>query len=150
MAESEGAPLNQIVNVAVAEKLPALGNVAIPNALDILKQAGKAKAPMKGDELGWLRFGFRSTSSQFPRGTCPIGKSLDEPSRALLSLRSRANALEDKQIPETGTPVSARHNGPSRRTRRLRLRLSFPTVRFSKVASRLKASSRSGSLAAGW
>lgn len=52
MAESEGVPLNQFVNVAVAEKLSALGNVAIPNALDILKQAGKEKAPMKGDELG--------------------------------------------------------------------------------------------------
>jgi hypothetical protein len=127
VAESEGVPLNQFVNVAVAEKLSALGNVAIPNALDILKQAGKEKAPMKGDELGWLRFGFRSTSSLFPRRTCPIGKSLDEPSRAQLPPRNRANALEDRQIPtRIGSPVSARHNAPSRRTRRLRLRLSFP------------------------
>jgi hypothetical protein len=61
VAESEGVPLNQFINVAVAEKLSALrtesyfqeraGRADIPKALDILKRAGKGKAPIKGDEL---------------------------------------------------------------------------------------------------
>jgi hypothetical protein len=54
-------PLNQFINVAVAEKLSALrtesyfqkraARADIPKALDILKRAGKGKAPIKGDEL---------------------------------------------------------------------------------------------------
>jgi hypothetical protein len=54
-------PLNQFINVAVAEKLSALrtesyfqkraAHADIPKALDILKRAGKGKAPIKGDEL---------------------------------------------------------------------------------------------------
>jgi hypothetical protein len=61
VAESEGVPLNQFINVAVAEKLSALRTESyfqeravradVPKALDILSQAGKAKAPVKGDEL---------------------------------------------------------------------------------------------------
>ncbi|MER9134646.1 toxin-antitoxin system HicB family antitoxin [Mesorhizobium sp. M0768] len=61
VAESEGVPLNQFINVAVAEKLSALrtesyfqeraARADIPKALDILKRAGKGKAPTKGDEL---------------------------------------------------------------------------------------------------
>ncbi|MER9019959.1 toxin-antitoxin system HicB family antitoxin [Mesorhizobium sp. M0898] len=61
VAESEGVPLNQFINVAVAEKLSALrtesyfqeraARAHIPKALDILKRAGKGKAPIKGDEL---------------------------------------------------------------------------------------------------
>ncbi|MER9125015.1 toxin-antitoxin system HicB family antitoxin [Mesorhizobium sp. M0959] len=61
VAESEGVPLNQFINVAVAEKLSALrtenyfqeraARADIPKALDILKRAGKGKAPIKGDEL---------------------------------------------------------------------------------------------------
>ncbi|MER8563872.1 toxin-antitoxin system HicB family antitoxin [Mesorhizobium sp. M0019] len=61
VAESEGVPLNQFINVAVAEKLSALrtesyfqeraARADIPKALDILKRAGKGKAPIRGDEL---------------------------------------------------------------------------------------------------
>ncbi|WMT92621.1 toxin-antitoxin system HicB family antitoxin [Pelagibacterium sp. H642] len=61
VAESEGVALNQLINVAVAEKLSALrvenyfqeraARADIPKALDILKRAGKGKPPVKGDEL---------------------------------------------------------------------------------------------------
>jgi hypothetical protein len=61
VAESEGVPLNQLINVAVAEKLSTLrtesyfeeraSRADIPKAHTILKRAGKGKAPVKGDEL---------------------------------------------------------------------------------------------------
>ena len=53
--------LNQLINVAVAEKVSALRTESylaertsrshIPNALRILKRAGVGRPPMKGDEL---------------------------------------------------------------------------------------------------
>jgi hypothetical protein len=61
VAEAEGVALNQLINVAVAEKLSALrtedyfrqrasrGNVA--KAKQILRRAGKNKPPVAGDEL---------------------------------------------------------------------------------------------------
>lgn len=61
VAETEGVALNQLINVAVAEKLSALrtesyfqeraARANIPKALNILARAGKGKTPMKGDEL---------------------------------------------------------------------------------------------------
>jgi hypothetical protein len=60
VAGTEGVALNQLINVAVAEKLSALrtedyfreragrGNVA--RAKRILKRAGAGKAPITGDE----------------------------------------------------------------------------------------------------
>ena len=61
LAEEEGVALNQLINVAVAEKLSALRTASyiaerasradIPKALGILKRAGVGRAPMKGDEL---------------------------------------------------------------------------------------------------
>lgn len=61
VAETEGVALNQLINVAVAEKLSALrvesyfeeraARSDIPKALDVLKRAGKGKKPMQGDEL---------------------------------------------------------------------------------------------------
>jgi hypothetical protein len=61
LAEAEGVALNQLVNVAVAEKVSALrtesyiaGRAAradIPKALRILKRAGVGRRPTKGDEL---------------------------------------------------------------------------------------------------
>jgi len=61
VAEEEGVAVNQLINVAVAEKLSALRTEAffteraaradIPKALKILGRAGRSKAPMKGDEL---------------------------------------------------------------------------------------------------
>ena len=61
LAESEGVALNQLINVAVAEKLSALrtedyfseraARANIPKALRILKRAGAGNPPIKGDEL---------------------------------------------------------------------------------------------------
>jgi hypothetical protein len=61
LAEQEGVALNQLINVAVAEKLSALrtadffaeraARADIPAALAILDRAGRGQPPMKGDEL---------------------------------------------------------------------------------------------------
>jgi hypothetical protein len=61
VAKQEGVPLNQLINVAVAEKLSALrtesyfteraARADIGKALDVLKRAGVGKPPTKGDEL---------------------------------------------------------------------------------------------------
>ena len=61
VAESEGVALNQLINVAVAEKLSALrtedyfreraGRANIVQAKRILKRAGRAKPIISGDEL---------------------------------------------------------------------------------------------------
>jgi hypothetical protein len=61
LAKAEGVALNQLINVAVAEKLSALRTVDyfaeraaradIPAALAILARAGVGKRPVKGDEL---------------------------------------------------------------------------------------------------
>ncbi len=61
LAEAEGIALNQLINVAVAEKLSALrtesyiaeraARADIPKALGILKRAGVGRQPMRGDEL---------------------------------------------------------------------------------------------------
>jgi hypothetical protein len=60
-AESEGVALNQLINVAVAEKLSALrteeyfrgraGRADKKDALSILERAGKGNPPLPGDEL---------------------------------------------------------------------------------------------------
>ena len=61
VAASEGVALNQLINVAVAEKLAALrtddyfrsraGRSNLSKAKRLLKRAGKNKPPMPGDEL---------------------------------------------------------------------------------------------------
>lgn len=61
LAEAEGIALNQLINVAVAEKLSALrtedyfaqrvARADIPKALEILSRAGVGNAPLKGDAL---------------------------------------------------------------------------------------------------
>src|ERR1700738_257628 len=61
VAEAEGVALNQLINVAVAEKLSALrtekyfaeraGRASVPKALDILKRAGGGHTPPKGDRV---------------------------------------------------------------------------------------------------
>jgi hypothetical protein len=60
-AKAEGVAVNQLINVAVAEKVSALrteeyfaeraarGNVE--KALQVLKRAGKGKPPIPGDEV---------------------------------------------------------------------------------------------------
>lgn len=60
-AESEGVALNQLINVAVAEKLSALRTEEYfqnrakradkKEALSILERAGKGNPPLPGDEL---------------------------------------------------------------------------------------------------
>lgn len=60
VAENEGVALNQLINVAVAEKLSALrtedyfreraARASIKKAKDVLKQAGRGKPPLPGDE----------------------------------------------------------------------------------------------------
>jgi hypothetical protein len=60
-AEDEGVALNQLINVAVAEKLSAIRTEAffrerarranIPQAIAILDRLGKGNPPAKGDEL---------------------------------------------------------------------------------------------------
>ena len=62
VAEVEGVPLNQLINVAVAEKLSALRTenyfqeravrADLPKAIEVLKQAGVSNPPIKGDEPG--------------------------------------------------------------------------------------------------
>ena len=61
VAEAEGVALNQLINVALAEKLSALltasyfgeraARADIPAALRILDRAGVGQPPVKGDEL---------------------------------------------------------------------------------------------------
>lgn len=64
-AEAEGVALNQLINVAVAEKVSALRTEAYfqertrranrAETLRILEKAGEGNPPIKGDELpaGW-------------------------------------------------------------------------------------------------
>ncbi len=61
LAEAEGVALNQLTNVAVAEKVSALRTESyiaeratradLPKALRILKRAGVRRPPVKGDEF---------------------------------------------------------------------------------------------------
>lgn len=61
VAEAEGVALNQLINVAVAEKLSALRTESyfrerseradLPRALDILRRAGQGQNPVEGDEI---------------------------------------------------------------------------------------------------
>ncbi len=61
LAESEGVALNQLINVAVAEKISALrtgeyfaaraGRANPGKIARILKRVGKGNAPVEGDEL---------------------------------------------------------------------------------------------------
>ncbi len=61
VAESEGVALNQLINVAVAEKLSALrtesyfqeraSRASVAKARRVLGRAGKGKPPLPGDEF---------------------------------------------------------------------------------------------------
>ena len=60
-AEAEGVALNQLINVAVAEKLSAMrtasffaerrGRADVAGAVSILERAGRGNMPMGGDEV---------------------------------------------------------------------------------------------------
>ena len=61
LAEAEGVALNQLINVAVAEKISALRTESyiaeratranVPKALQVLKRAGVGRPPEKGEEM---------------------------------------------------------------------------------------------------
>ena len=61
VAKAEGVAVNQLINVAVAEKVSALRTEAyfadrarrgdVPAALRILQRAGVGRAPLAGDDL---------------------------------------------------------------------------------------------------
>jgi hypothetical protein len=61
VAEQEGVAVNQLINVAVAEKLSALRTEAyfreraeradLERAREILRRAGQGNPPLEGDEL---------------------------------------------------------------------------------------------------
>jgi len=61
LAAAEGVALNQLINVALAEKLSALrtesylaeraARADVPRALAILKRAGDGAPPVEGDDL---------------------------------------------------------------------------------------------------
>jgi len=61
LAEAEGVALNQLINVAVAEKLSALrtadyfaeraARADLSQAFRVLEKAGSGQSPMAGDEL---------------------------------------------------------------------------------------------------
>ncbi len=61
VAETEGVALNQLINVALAEKLSALRTESYfaeraaradpAKVHEVLRRAGRGKAPVKGDEL---------------------------------------------------------------------------------------------------
>lgn len=69
LAKQEGVAVNQLINVAIAEKLSALRTESyfreqaeqadLDKAREILQRAGKGNPPVKGDELparrGWRR-----------------------------------------------------------------------------------------------
>ena len=61
VAQSEGVALNQLINVAVAEKVSALrtesyfmtraGGANLRKTKEILKRAGRSRPPVAGDEI---------------------------------------------------------------------------------------------------
>ncbi|HEY1750348.1 MAG TPA: hypothetical protein VGG29_03745 [Caulobacteraceae bacterium] len=61
LAEAEGVALNQLINVAVAEKLSALRTEAyfaeraaranVAEAIELVKRSGRGNPPSPGDEL---------------------------------------------------------------------------------------------------
>jgi len=81
-AEVEGVALNQLINVAVAEKVSALRTVEYfrergrradrAETLRILARAGKGNPPLEGDELppGWQK----KPSREAANGRASVGK----------------------------------------------------------------------------
>ncbi len=61
VAKAEGVPVNQLINVAVAEKLSAMRTATyfaeraargeVGQALEVLRRAGTGNPPLAGDEL---------------------------------------------------------------------------------------------------
>jgi hypothetical protein len=80
-ADEEGVALNQLINVAVAEKLSAIRTQSffrerarranIPEAIEILKRMGEGNPPMEADELPESErlYALRSIRSERARQT---------------------------------------------------------------------------------
>jgi hypothetical protein len=80
-ALSEGVALNQLINVAVAEKLSTLraekrfrklaNRADRQKTLDVLERAGVGNAPIPGDELpsGWNKPRKRTNGTKRPRSS---------------------------------------------------------------------------------
>jgi hypothetical protein len=74
VAKAEGIAVNQLINVAVAEKVSALRTEEyfaeraakgdINRAFEVLRRAGKANPPVPGDELPAKSVGRRRRESQ--------------------------------------------------------------------------------------
>lgn len=74
LAEAEGVALNQLINVAVAEKVSALRTEAyfrtraargdVAKALGILERAGAGNPPLQGNELPEKKPPRKQTSSR--------------------------------------------------------------------------------------
>ncbi|HEY1939235.1 MAG TPA: toxin-antitoxin system HicB family antitoxin [Candidatus Angelobacter sp.] len=85
-AESEGVALNQLINVAVAEKISALrtreyfaerGQRADrKETLRILERAGKGELPIAGDELPERQPALRKPARKVISGNTETGKRL--------------------------------------------------------------------------
>ena len=91
-AESEGVALNQLINVAVAEKVSALRTVEYflerirrtdrGETLRILDRAGKGNPPMEGDELPPDLQGSEEIGKPAGRATPQLGKLKRRPEKA--------------------------------------------------------------------
>jgi hypothetical protein len=91
VAESEGVALNQLINVALAEKLSALRTAEYfgersrradrRETLRILDRAGKGNPPVKGDELPPDREGGGEIGKPTARVTSRSGKLKKRPSK---------------------------------------------------------------------
>jgi hypothetical protein len=95
VAESEGVALNQLINVALAEKLSALRTEEYfqerirradrAETLRILERSGKEKPPMEGDELPSDlvrdKQHSRETSKSAGRATPQFGKLKRRPEK---------------------------------------------------------------------
>ena len=83
-AESEGVALNQLINVAVAEKVSALRTEEYflersrranrADTLRILGRAGKGNSPIEGDELASKSEDAKQAAKPFGRTTLQSGK----------------------------------------------------------------------------
>jgi hypothetical protein len=91
VAESEGVALNQLINVALAEKLSALRTAEYfeergrradrGETLRILTRAGKRNLPVKGDELPSAREGAGEIGTSTATATSRPGKLKKRPNK---------------------------------------------------------------------
>ncbi|HUI43447.1 MAG TPA: hypothetical protein VL523_15900 [Terriglobia bacterium] len=110
VAKSEGVALNQLINVAVAEKVSALrteeyflersSRANIANAKRILRRAGRGKPPVPGDELGEAKGVANSEGGALNRHDAEVRfrarGARGDPKRGLVSLDKLDRRLRRK------------------------------------------------------